>query len=144
MEDRFGNSYETPVLYDNCGDNHRDLHFCGNIADVFRYCDGFDDNTNICLVEGSGEIYKYDDEIFEYFDMYVPSKLRVISVLSREEILAAALEGSFPSVLRFISGYKLTEEEIAIILDKYKDKHIENYINYYQRNDEKAFQRKIK
>ena len=40
----------------------RGFHFCKNLEDVFRYYNGFDENTVICEVEGFGEIDTYNDE----------------------------------------------------------------------------------
>lgn len=137
MKDYFGNEYEVGCTYESKGESK--FHFCEHIADVFRYYDGFDDNTKVCQVIGSGNLVHYDDETFEYFDMYESNKLEIIKVLSREEILEATYNDGFMSTLRLISSYKLTDEEIEAILNKHNEPAVKNYINYYQRNDEKAF-----
>ncbi len=142
MKDYFGNTYEPGIEY---GSKDNKFHYCGHIADVFRYYNGFDDNTIVCKVEGSGEIYKYDDEVYDYLDMYESSNLKVLKPLSREEILETAFNDGVMSTLRLISSYKLTDEEINTILDRYcYEPSVKNYINYYQKNDEKAFTRNRK
>ena len=147
MKDRYGNEYATDIIYEIPGMvnlRKEGFHFCEHISDVFRYYNGFDDNTVVCKVVGMGELDKYDDEYNEYFDMYESSKLRILKELSREEILEAACNDGIFSVLRLISSYKLTEEEINTILSRYNDNAIKDYIDYYQRNDEQAFIRRIK
>ena len=145
MQDRFGNTYQLDVVYEVVGPvkfRKNGFHFCKNIEDVFRYYDGFDDNTVVCRVVGFGELDEYDDEMHEYFDMYSSSKLRILKVLSRNEILQTVLNNGVVSMLRFISGYKLTDEEIDIILSMYHETLVEDYISYYQRGDKEVFQRK--
>ncbi len=147
MQDRFGNSYQLDVTYEVSGPvkfRKNGFHFCKNIEDVFRYYDGFDDNTIVCLVEGFGELDEYEDEMNEYFDMYSSSKLKILKILSRDEVLQIALSNGVISMLRFISGYKLTDEEINIILDRYHETLVEDYISYYQRGNKEVFQRKRK
>ena len=147
MNDRFNNEYEVgkeyfvdgPIKFKQCG-----FHFCKNLEDVFRYYDGFDENTVICEVEGYGDIDTYNDEFYGYYDMYASSNLKIIKVLSREEIIDIVINRSIDSIKRFISGFKLTETEEKMILDKFKEEVIEKYISYYQKNDKEAFQRKRK
>ena len=147
MDDRFNNSYEVGKEYYTDGPvkfKERGFHFCKNLEDVFRYYDGFDENTVICEVEGFGEIDTYDDEYYGYYDMYAASGLKIIKILSREEIIDIVINRNIDSIKRFISGFKLTESEEQKILDKFKEEVIEKYISYYQKNDKEAFQRKRK
>lgn len=147
MKDQYGNSYEVNKEYTQPGTikfGTNGFHFCTHIADVLRYCDGFNDNTIICLVEASGEIDVYQDEYNEYFDMYSSSNLKIVKVLSREEIMDIALSENVHHVIRFIKGYKLTDEEINQIMDLYPNSIIKDYIDYYQKNDQEAFIRKRK
>lgn len=147
MNDRFSNECEVgkeyfvegPIKFKEHG-----FHFCKNLEDVFRYYDGFDENTVICEVEGYGDIDTYDDDFYGYYDMYASSNLKIIKVLSREEIIDIVINRSIDSIIRFISGFKLTEFEEGMILDKFKEEIIEKYISYYQKNDKEAFQRKRK
>lgn len=147
MMDRYGNTYELNKDYHAKGRikwQENGFHFCKNLEDVFRYYDGFDENTVVCMIEGYGTILTYCDSYAEYFDMYVASDIKILKVLSREEIINEVLNKNIFSVQRLIAGYKLTEEEIDLILKKADYERINQYINYYQKNDKEAFQRKRK
>ena len=50
---------------------------CSNIEDCFRYVCA--DKSIIAEVIGFGDIQKYDDEYYGYFDMYVCEYLRSYS-----------------------------------------------------------------
>ena len=145
MKDCFGNEYQVGETYETSGPikfKENGFHFCTHISDVFRYCDGFDENTVVCEVIGSGDLHRYDDEIYDYLDMYSSSKFEVSKILSREEIVATAMSDGTISVLRLIAGYKLNDEEIALILSRFNEDAVRKYIDYYQKNNKAAFQRK--
>ncbi len=147
MMDRYGNVYELNKDYHVKGKikwQKNGFHFCHNLEDVFRYYDGFDENTVVCMVEGFGTVYTYFDEYADYYDMYVSSDIRILKVLSREEIINEVLSKNIFSVKRLVAGYKLTDEEINLILGTTNYKMIQPYINYYQKNDKEAFVRKRK
>lgn len=147
MKDQYGNTYEINKEYTQTGPikfGVNGFHFCTHIADVLRYYDGFNENTIICLVEASGETDIYQDEYNEYFDMYASSNIKILKILSREEIMEIVLNESVHSVIRFIKGYKLTEEEINQIIDLYPNSIIKDYIDYYQKSNQEAFIRKRK
>lgn len=145
MMDRYGNTYEVgntykvegPIKFQQSG-----FHFCKNLEDVFRYYDGFDENTIICEVEGYGEFDKYDDTYYDYYNMYAISSFKIIKALNREEILDNVLNKGLMPTIRLISGYYLTDEELNIILNKYNDPMVIDFINYFQKNDLNAFVRK--
>lgn len=145
MKDRYNNTYEIGKTYSVKGKikwQENGFHFCKNLEDVFRYYDGFDENTDICLVKGFGTIKTYYDNYFEYYDMYVSSDISIIKKLSREEIIEKVIHKSIFSITRLISGYKLTDNEINYILENSDFRILKPYINYYQKNDKTAFQRK--
>lgn len=145
MSDRYGNTYELNKDYHADGKikwQENGFHFCKNLEDVFRYYDGFDENTVVCMVEGSGIVFTYYDDYAEYYDMYVSSDIRILKILSREEIINSVLHKNIFSIQRLISGYKLTDDEINIILENSDSRFIKPYVDYYQKNDKEAFQRK--
>ena len=145
MKDRNGTTYEIGETYTIDGDakyQERGFHFCEKLEDVLRFYDGFSDNINICLVEGSGNIDTYNDEYYEYFDMHSASAITILKELSREEIINTVLEQNIHSIMRFISGFKLTQKEIKAISAEYKEQIIKDYIDYYQHEDKTAFTRK--
>ena len=145
MQGRNGTSYEVgetyttdePIEYQKSG-----YHFCERIEDVLRYYDGFRDDINICLVEGSGVIDTYNDEYNEYFDMHSVSRLTILKELTRDEIINTVIKENIYSIKRFIAGFKLTEKEINEISDEFKEEIIRDYIDYYQNDDREAFSRK--
>ena len=147
MMDQFGNKYELDKEYSQSGDikfGASGYHFCAHIADVFRYYDGHDENINICEVEGSGKINKYDDEYNEYFDMYSCSNLKILKILSRQEIIDESLHENIYQVLRLIQGFKLTDEELTYITNECSESIVKKYASYYQKDKKDAFQRKRK
>ena len=147
MNDRFNNIYELDQEYEVKGPvkfRKNGFHFCKNIEDVFRYYDGFDQNTIICEVEGYGEIDTYNDEYYGYYDMYASSKIKILKVLSRDEIIDIVINEGLDEIKRFIAGFKLNNDEIELILEKFNEETVEKYINYYQKDDKEAFQRKRK
>lgn len=147
MADRYGNVYELNKDYHVQGKikwQENGFHFCHNLEDIFRYYDGFDENTIVCMVEGYGNIQTYYDEYAEYFDMYVSSDIKILKVLSREEIINEVLSKNIFSIKRLIAGYKLTDEEIALIIKNTNYEVIQLYINYYQKSDKDTFVRKRK
>ena len=145
MTDRYGNIYEVGSTYEVTGPikfQKNGFHFCKNLEDVFRYYDGFDENTTICEIEGYGDYDKYSDTYYDYYDMYAISSFKILKILNREEILNNVLNKGLMSTIRLISGYYLTDEEINTILNKYNDPMVDDFINYFQKDDLNAFVRK--
>ena len=147
MKDRYGNTYELDKNYHVEGKikwQENGFHFCKNLEDVFRYYDGFNDNTVVCMAEGSGTIYTYCDDYAEYYDMYVASDIKILKALSREEIINKVLDENIFALRRLVSGFKLTDDEINYILENCDSSFIGSYIDYYQKNDREVFKRKRK
>lgn len=144
MNDRFNNIYKLNNEYKVEGEikfGQNGFHFCEHLEDVFRYYDGFDEDTVICQVEGYGQIDTHEDKNYGYYDMHATSKMKILKVLSREEIMDIIMGKNIECVKRFIAGYKLTKEEKEQIQDKYNFEIIEQYIDYYQYDNKEAFQR---
>ena len=77
--------------------------------------------------------------------MYAVSKLEILKKLTREEIIENGLSLSELRVRRFLEGFKLTEDEIKLFLEKFSKNEslqIENVIDYYQRGNLDAFTKK--
>ena len=62
-------------------------------------------------VIGFGNMKKYDDEYYGYYDMYVCECMRIIRVISREEIINMMLNTYTERRNRFIRDFNLTLEE---------------------------------
>ncbi len=133
MTNRYGVKFEIGKLYISSGFvrfKYNGFHLCNNFEDTLRYFDAFNEQVNICSVLGYGDIDVYNDEYYGYYDMYAVQKLYIDSILSRDSILKMAKELPNYRLQRFVSLYKLTEEEIDF-LKPYTD-DVGNAIEYYQ------------
>lgn len=120
------------------------FHFCKRMEDTFRYIS--DERKIVAEVIGFGKIVNGMDEYYEYFDMYSASSIKIIHFLTREEVINYILNANEFAVTRFIvTGFKLTNNEIEVIRDKFNTSNlINNYIDYYCLNDKDAFKKNMK
>ncbi len=63
-------------------------------------------------------------------------------ILTREEIMTYINNLDIPRIVRFISGYKLTDLEITTIAKEHPYDSIIDAIKFYQYNDKKAYVKK--
>ena len=147
---RYGTKFEVGKIYIaegavKFGNQGNGFHLCKNMEDTFRYFDGMESEIDICKVKGSGDAIEYYDEYYGYYDMYAVSELEILSKLSREEIIDYALRLNDIRIKRFLSGYKLTDEELDIFINKYKNSiDVKKVIDYYQKKELDAFTRGCK
>ena len=144
MQDINGTTYEIGQTYTTEGPikyNKNGFHFCENLVDILWYYDGLNNDIDICKVLGYGEIDTYNDYYYEYFNVYSASNITILKKLSREEIIDTVLKGNIHSIIRFVSGYKLTKEEIEQITSIYNEQIVKDYIEYYQYDNKEVFQR---
>ena len=111
---RYGDKFEVGKIYHadgeiKWGNNGNGFHLCSNVEDCFRYVDP--DNSVMTEVVGFGNVKKYDDEYYGYFDMYVCEYMRIIRVVSREEIIKMMLCAYKERRDRFIRDFNLSEDE---------------------------------
>lgn len=146
LSNRYGVPFEVGKLYTKegeikFGNTGNGFHICTKLEDALRYFDFMNDQPVLCRVEGSGQLVNYDDDYYGYFDMYVVSELKIISVMSKKEIIEEILkEQNIDRIYRFISGYKLTYNDLKLFSDRWpNDLKLRQYINYYQLNDKEAF-----
>lgn len=96
------------------------FHFCSCLEDTFRYYDALNTNIQIALVKGFGELIEFSDEYYGYYDMYVCSKIIIQRLLEHSEIINYLYKlldsNNRERALRFISGYKLSLDEINNVL----------------------------
>ena len=114
---RYGNKFEIGKVYHadgeiKWGNNGNGFHLCTNVEDCFRYVDP--DTSVITEVIGFGKMKEYDDEYYGYYDMYVCENLRIVRVISREEIISMMLYTYADRRNRFIRDYNLTEAELKL------------------------------
>lgn len=119
------------------GNNGNGFHYCKNLVDVFRYHDSKNpDGFIVTKVLGFGETKTYNDEYYGYYDMYVSRRIYIIKQLSREEIIKEVLTKHEIEVLKFLTTFSLTPEEITLFKKYYStSQRILNAISYYQEKD---------
>ncbi len=145
---RYGQKFEIGKTYHTdgnikFGNNGNGFHMCLRLEDTLRYFDAINDDVDICLVKCYGKYAKGEDDYYDYYDMYSFENMYIIKLLTREEIIDYALKLYGYRAERFISLFKLTEEEIEIFKEKYQcNPNILEYIAYYQEGDKEIFERK--
>lgn len=121
------------------------FHMCENLEDTLRFFDKTKE-LEICEVIGFGEKVKYNDEYYDYYNMFSVEKLYISRIIPRKEIIDIGLNLHELRIIRFLQGYKLTKEEIEMFKEKfYYNNRILKYISYYQEENKDAFKlKKIK
>ena len=146
---RYGKVYEEgkhyhvdgKIVFGNYGNG---IHFCKKMEDTFRYVDAVNNQVEVAEVIGSGEIVEFNDEYYGYYDMYAASDLDVVKFLSRKEIIEHLLNQNTMSVRRFVSLFRLTEEEINLFKLKFcEDIDVMRAIAYYQEGDKDVYSRQV-
>ncbi len=123
------------------------FHLCKNMEDVFKYYTNFDDEISVCLVKGSGEFDKGEDNYYGYYDMYAFEKLEILKELTEEEIIKYALDlyrvnhDEF-RIKRFLSTYKLKKEYISLFEELCKNEmDVLKAIDYYQKGKTNVYKK---
>lgn len=145
LSNRYGALFEVNGTYSVDGEaifgnNGNGFHFCERLEDTLRYFDAMDGEVQIAEVIGSKDIREYNDEYYGYYDMYSATKLEVVRVLTRTEIIN--MFSSLPGyrVVRFVQGYRLSDEEKAWFKLRYlDDSDVLKAIAYYQEGDKEAY-----
>lgn len=121
------------------------FHLCTNLEDTFRYFDTFQKDVDVAEVIGYGNICKYDDEYNGFYDMYSVEFMKIVKILSKEEILQYAIVLPEYRLERFISLYKLNDNDIALFKKIFYDKtNIIKAIMYYQENIKDVYENDFK
>lgn len=144
LKNMYGFQYEIGKKYILNGElkwKENGFHFCTYMEDTLRYIKDFNTDFKIVEVIGSGDIVKYDDEYYGYYDMYASSVLEIIREIKREELINEIINSNVFRVKRLISSIKLTEEELFLIKEKYKN--LDDIINYYQYNQKNLTLKKL-
>lgn len=155
MTNHYGTTFEENKLYTinkdipiEYGKNGAGFHFSKNMEDTLRYVDGMNEEIYIASVIASGEIVptnNYEDVMYyEYDDVYAARNIYIDHIYTREEILNyfLSLDGYYGSdrLIRFLRGYKLTEEEIQTMKQHFKIyTMVMRAIEYYQVGDLDTF-----
>lgn len=140
---RYGFQYEVGKTYTLDGDlkwKKNGFHFCTYPEDTLRYVDAWNNEIEIVSVEGSGELEKFNDEYYGFFDMYASSIMTIKRIVPREEVFETILSSNnIDRIKRYITLMKLSNNEINVIRDNYPE--LNRTINYYQ-NEEYILKRK--
>lgn len=118
-------------------------HMCANLEDTLRFFNSFEEPVDIAEVIGFGQVDRYDDEYNDFYEMYAVEFLDIVKVLSREEIIKYVLNLPEQRVIRFVSLYRLNEDEILLLKNIYsKNEDILDAIMYYQDGKKDVYENK--
>lgn len=129
-----GKTYHTDGII-KFGINGNGFHFCKYLEDTIRYQMEKDDeviNPVIAQVTGFGKIVETNDKVYDYYNLYAAEYITINKFLSRKEIINYALNLGIIGMHRFVSQYKLSDEEIKLFKGKYLD--IDLALLYHQKN----------
>lgn len=127
--------------------NHNGYHFSTRFEDTIAFSDKNSNLHDVIIAEviGSGDIdevpYGYSN-YYGYYDMYACSDIEIIRFIPREELIFDALNLPEYRMERFISGIKLTDEEIKLFERIYPS--VDMAIDYYHRNIKDTYYNKKK
>ncbi len=123
LTNRYGYKYLVNKNYKLNGDlkwQQNGFHFCIRPEDTLRYVDSWSDNFVVTEIEANGELELYEDDYYGYYDMYVSSEMKILRVLSREELFEMVFNSNnVDRVKRLASSIVLTQDEIDLIKDVY-------------------------
>ena len=135
---RYGKKFEIGRVYHSEGETKfgidgNGFHMCERLEDTLRYYDAMNKDVDICIVNCYGNYDTKNDYYYDYFDMYAYEYMEIQRVLSRDEIIAYALNLQGFQAERFLSLYRLTPFEIELFKDHFRGNNsILNVIAYYQ------------
>ena len=153
---QYGTPYELNREYELSGElkySKNGFHFSIYPEETLRFRDRSNglliDDFTIVEIEATGEIECGDDylenEKFDTIGVYASSRIKILRILTREEVFNIILNSKNPfRVRKYIMFVKLTEEEINLVKEYYNDYCTLGYIGYYHYNDEKAFEKSYK
>ena len=70
------------------------------------------------------------DDYYGYYELYAASNIKILKYLKEDEIIAYALKLNETRMLRFVSLYKLSSDEIKLFKNKYL--YVDLALLYYQ------------
>ena len=109
-------------------------HMCQRLEDTLRYFDAFNSDVKIGYVKGYGDVHESFDDYNGYYNMYAVEYLEIIHILTREEIINYALNLPDTRAKRFLELFLLTDDELLLFEEKFKDNYfVLSSINYYQK-----------
>lgn len=134
--DMYGNARELNKIYTvegpllwNSTHGGNGYHFCTYLEDCFSYFNGFDNDIDLTIVRGSGDMIEYDDDYRGNYGMLVSRNIEILKVLTREEIIDYFLKRKrcLDTLQKFIYGYPLSYEERVLFSDEIHARKIIDY-----------------
>lgn len=147
MENQYGMKFEEGKTYSIPEDMNltkgplgTGFHYTPYLEDTLRYVDGMSKDIYIARITAKKEIITFDDEYNGYYDISATRELTIEHILTRKEIINYMLHRPIPAIIRFIGGFKLTKEEIAIIKENFNNNlNLSLAIEYYQKNNKEVY-----
>lgn len=129
-----------PLSFGNTGNGY---HFCKRLEDTLRYFPATKkEEVKFAKVTSLDETVEFYDDYYGYYDMYAARKIKIDKILTRKEIISMFLDAYEERVIRFLVGFKLTEEETELFRLTYPNSmKIQLAISYYQDGDKDAYNR---
>ena len=149
LTNRYGKEFEVggiykidgPIIFGNEGNG---FHFCERLEDTLRYFPAMEEEIEIAEVTSIGNIKKYEDNYYGYYDMYCTDIIRIDRLLEREEIIKMFLNKNNFRVMRFIQGFKLNPNELDLYKLTYESNScVMKAIAYYQEGDKDVYKREV-
>ena len=150
MKNRYGKTFQEGRIYEiegplKFGPNGNGIHFCKNLEDTLRFFPAMEEEVVITEVTALGDLVEYTDDYNDYYDMFCTNKIRINHIMTREEIIKMYLNMTDYRVIRFVSGFRLTSDEIELFKIRYSSEiSILDAIAYYQENKKEEYKNKIK
>ena len=97
------------------GEEGNGYHMCEYLSDVFRFFPN--EKPIIAFVEGSDENIEYSDDYYGNLGMHVCRSIKILKILSREEVIDTILDSGEMNIVNYLRTDKLNEEETDKFLD---------------------------
>lgn len=120
LKNKYGVPFEINVIYSKdpdklkFGEGGSGFHMALKLADTFRFFNPCLDNV-FCEVVGMGKIIKQDDHLYDSDSMYVVEKIKIVKVLSREDIFQYVTQADEAEFRRCLALFPFTKDELEYL-----------------------------
>ena len=117
LKNKYGEPFEMNVVYSKdpdklkFGENGHGFHMTAKLADTFRFFNPCLDNV-YCEVIGFGKIVQQDDHLYDSDSMYAVEKIKIVKVLSREDIFQYVCQADEAEFRRCLALFPFTKDEL--------------------------------
>ena len=117
----FSNPFTKEKLYPNniyklegeLGYKKNGYNFCTNLEDCLRYINGLEKEINICPIIALGDIFWYNDEIYEYYNLGCTNKIYI----GKSYLVTAEVSGNKTVKKLSIEADSLEKDDIEMLED---------------------------